>query len=679
MSEIKTFPFKKESFDQIKKYKFGKNWPVVYIIENKKELYVGETTSAFSRSNQHYDNPERKKLERIHLISDEEYNKSATLDIESWLIQYISAEGSYLLQNGNEGLKNHNYFDKEKYKAKFEIIWKKLQEMNLVKNDLVHIRNSDLFKYSPYKALTDDQISVCVDIFNQIKSDSKDNFIINGKPGTGKTILAIYLIKYLKEHPITSNLKVALVVPMTQLRGTIKKVFSKVKGLKSSMVIGPNDVTKEKYDILIVDEAHRLKQRKNITNYASFDKTNKQLGLDNNGTELEWLQMSAKNLILFYDENQSVRPSDLKPEKFSNLKAKRYSLISQQRIEAGEEYTNFIDDLFDLQNTEKYKFPDYDIEIYSDIEKMINDIKRKNEELQLCRIVAGYAWEWKSKNDKNVHDIEIGNTKLMWNSTNQDWVNSPNSINEVGCIHTVQGYDLNYVGVIIGPELSYDPAQNKLIIKAKNYKDQNGWRGITDPSELERYIINIYKTLLTRGIKGTYIYVVDEELRIFLNKKINQLTNKKIAFPATLVKEPVKVASPYVEMIGIPLVGSAPCGEPLLGESNTEEIIMIEKNKIRPGVQYFILRATGDSMNMAGINDGDLVLCRYSEKGETGDRVVALLSGEKVTIKMYDKKDGRRILLPKSTNPKHLPIVPEEGDIIQGIVQEIIKNTKTEE
>jgi repressor LexA len=125
-------------------------------------------------------------------------------------------------------------------------------------------------------------------------------------------------------------------------------------------------------------------------------------------------------------------------------------------------------------------------------------------------------------------------------------------------------------------------------------------------------------------------------------------------------------------MVGIPLVGSAPCGEPLLGESNIEEMIQVEKGKIKPGTQYFILRADGDSMNKAGINDGDLVLCRYAEKGETGDRVVALLGGENVTIKYYDKRDGRRILLPKSTNPKHQPIIPEEGDSVQGIVQEVL-------
>ena len=126
-------------------------------------------------------------------------------------------------------------------------------------------------------------------------------------------------------------------------------------------------------------------------------------------------------------------------------------------------------------------------------------------------------------------------------------------------------------------------------------------------------------------------------------------------------------------MVSIPLVGSAPCGEPLLGENNIEEMIMVEKSKIRPGAKYFIVRASGDSMNKAGINDQDLVLCRYSEKGETGDKVVALLGGENVTIKYYDKKDGLRILLPKSTNSSHQPIIPEEGDIVQGIVQEIIR------
>ena len=169
MLGITTFQFKKDQFEKIKGYHFGLNWPVVYLIKNDKELYVGETTSLYNRSNQHYDNPERRKLDKMYVITDEEYNKSAALDIESSLIQYIAADGKFLLQNGNHGLQNHNYFDREKYQAKFETIWKELQSISLVKNELVQIKNSDLFKYSPYKALTDEQFIIANQILYDIK------------------------------------------------------------------------------------------------------------------------------------------------------------------------------------------------------------------------------------------------------------------------------------------------------------------------------------------------------------------------------------------------------------------------------------------------------------------------------------------------------------------------------
>ena len=297
---------------------------------------------------------------------------------------------------------------------------------------------------------------------------------------------------------------------------------------------------------------------------------------------------------------------------------------------------------------------------------MVSDIKIKNTEFSLCRIVAGFAWPWISRGNPDATDIDINGYKLRWNSTKTNWVNSPNAINEVGCIHTIQGYDLNYVGVIVGPELGYDSINNQLIVNRDKYEDTNGWRGITDSTELDRYIKNIYKTLMTRGIRGCYVHFVDKEVEKFFKSRIGNTKLKPI-------KEQKKILSPFtVEMIMVPLVGSAPCGNPLLGEENIEEYIEVEKSKIKIGAKYFIVRASGDSMNKVGINDGDLVLCRYSEKGETGDKVVALLEGEKVTIKYYDKKDSRRILLPKSTNLKHQPIIPEEGDIVQGIVQEVL-------
>lgn len=510
-SDIKSFSFDKDKFSEIGAYHFGKNWPVVYLLEDGKEIYVGETTNVYSRSKQHYENPERSKLKNIHIITDEEYNISAALDIESMLIQHIIADEKFVVQNGNGGLSDHNYFDREKYKAKFDILWEDLREKQLVKKDLLEIRNSQIFKFSPYKNLTEDQVEIVNVVKGILKNKETQSIVINGGPGTGKTILATFMVKNILEDEKLKNLKVGLVVPMSSLRNTLKSVFSHVKGLKSSMVIGPSDVVKEKYDLLIVDESHRLRQRKNITNYASFDSVNSKLGFSNEGTELDWILRSSKYQIFLYDKNQSVRPADISESKIAQIDAVRLDLKKQIRVKGGDRYVSFISNLFDLMPSE-CNFEDYDFKIFNDVKAMVHEVKKRNEEYGLSRVVAGYAWPWKTR-DGSEYDIEIDGMKMIWNSTINDWVNSKNSINEVGCIHTIQGYDLNYTGVIIGPEISYDPLKHEIIIDQEKYKDINGKRSINDPAELKQYIINIYKTLLTRGIFGTYVYIVDENLR----------------------------------------------------------------------------------------------------------------------------------------------------------------------
>lgn len=668
MSDIQTFSFNQAGFADIKKFPLGRDWPVVYIIENQREVYIGETTSAHSRSKQHYENKDRARLERLHIITDEESNKSATLDLESQLIQYFSAEGTLRLQNGNKGLVNHNYFDRDRYRAKLETIWKKLQVLRLVRRELSDIENSELFKYSPYKALTEDQTAVADELYEVIKAGHQGVHIVNGGPGTGKTILATYLMKLIKEDEKTKNLEIGLVISMTSLRKSIQDAFSCVTGLSRAMVIGPSEVADKKYDLLIVDEAHRLRQRRNIVNYRSHDAMNKRLGFGQDGTELDWVLKSSKQQILFYDENQSVRPADVHLGQFKNLSATHHFLTSQLRVKGGEKYIEFINSVFGRGKKLDAQFSSFDFKIYDDVAKMVEDIKTKDEEFSLCRVVAGFAWPWVSRGKPDGTDIDIDGYKLKWNSTTTNWVNSRNAINEVGCIHTVQGYDLNYVGVIVGPELGYDEKSDSLIIRKEYYADTNGWRGVTDPKELESYIINIYKTLMTRGIRGCYVYFVDKGTERFFKSRIaGVLSEGNHADKAIL--------SPYAkEMVRVPLVGSAPCGNPLVGEQNIEDYILVERSKIKPGFEYFILRAEGDSMNLAGIKDGDLVLCRLQEKADTGNRVVALLGGENVTIKEYGpREDGIRMLIPRSTNKTHMPITPDEGDSVQGIVQEVIK------
>lgn len=518
MKFIKSFEYDKSYFNDIGEYKFGKNWPVVYILEGGKEAYIGESSDVYKRSHQHYKIPDRHKLKSIHIIGDDEFNKSAVLDIEALLIQFMSADGKYLLQNGNGGLKNHRYFNKHIYHdTKFELIWKELQNKGLAEKDLIEIRNSDLFKFSPYKALSEDQLIIAKNITSSILTQDTSKHMIKGEPGSGKTILAVFLVKYLKQMNKIKGLNIGLVIPMTSLRKTLKSVFKNIRGLSASMVIGPNDVIKKKYDILVVDEAHRLNQRIGLTSYGSYDKVNKKLGLDKfSGTQLDWLEMSARHLVLFYDENQSIKPTDIDESRFREINAQNHILKSQMRVQGGNDYINYVDNILNQKQVEKLKFAKYEFLLFEDVNDMVEIIKMKDKKVNLSRVVAGFAWDWISKNDKSLRDITIGQYSYMWNSTNQDWVNSTNAINEVGCIHSIQGYDLNYTGVIIGPELTMK--DNKIVVDKQLYKDKKGKFALDDPDQLKAYVKNIYKVLMTRGIKGTYIYVCDDALRNYFKQ-----------------------------------------------------------------------------------------------------------------------------------------------------------------
>lgn len=550
--QINKYEFSKEGSVEYALNTYMKNsWPIVYIIKNDQvnEAYVGESTNAISRMNNHLTNPDRRRLKDLLVISCDKFNKSAVLDIESNLIQYMSSDGRYKLQNANAGLVDHNYYQREQYKKLFERVWEHLMSERYAKNPLSRIDNSDLFKYSPYKSLTTDQHDSVLQILELLKRDIDNTIFVEGGAGTGKTILAVYLIKLLKtdikEHHLDEtdeiyseeiskilrfkekfpNPKVALVVPMTSLRKTLKKVFSNVKGLSSSMVIGPSEAAKQDFDVLIVDEAHRLRQRKNITNFKSFDDTNQALGLDKHaGTELDWILIKAKHKILFYDEGQSIKPSDVSASKFKKIRfdATRLKLISQMRVKGGMDYINFVDNLLHGRLTKGDSFQsggNYDLKLYDSLKQLYSDLKKKEEELGLCRLLSGYSWEWKSAK-ADIADITIEGINLKWNSTNEDWINSPNAFNEVGCIHTTQGYDLNYSGIIFGEEIKYNPVSKLIEIDPSKYKDKKGKAGIEDLALLKEYILNIYKTMMLRGIRGTYIYVCDEDLREYFREHL---------------------------------------------------------------------------------------------------------------------------------------------------------------
>lgn len=337
----------------------------------------------------------------------------------------------------------------------------------------------------------------------------------------------------MKRH---GTLKIAFVVPMTSIRKTFKAVFSASKGtgLKSNMVIGPQDVLREDYDIVFVDESHRLARRKGITSYGSFDEACAKLGLDPMiSTQLDMIQKKSKYSVLVYDGCQTVKASDLTPAQFQhsldlrNRVAHRVTLQIQMRCEGGQSYLEYLDRIFQVNQDDLHRVENYDFKIWDNPNSMIEDIRNKDINLSLCRVVAGYSWRWQSKGcetieqaiREGVEDIELAGCKYVWNMSNQEWILRAGAVNEIGCVHTTQGYDLNYVAVVFGREIDYDDESQSIIIDRSKFYDSKVKDGVDDET-LKQYIINSYKVMMTRGIKGCYVYACNPRLQNYLKRYI---------------------------------------------------------------------------------------------------------------------------------------------------------------
>lgn len=533
-------------------------WPLVYILYKDKLLYVGETTDVKKRLKYHNKNEQKRNLENRIVLSSDYFNKSATLQLEAKLIEFLSADGRFKLLNLNLGLSKHNYYHKEHYEKIFPSIWNVLKEQHIVKNTLKDIINFNSFKYSPYKFLTLDQQVAIISILEGL-SEGKKTIFVRGGAGTGKTVLAMYLMKLLatpigefdiEEFEDTFSIEAAaltrelqrkylepandirLVVPMAPLRGTLTKVIRKIENLTSKMVITPAQAALGSYKLLIVDEAHRLRRRKALGQYGILDKPNKILNLPKETHELTWMLRKSEARILFYDRKQTIRPSDVEQHEFDELLNRSDTLFvelkSQIRSKGGDLYTDFVERLMhsSLKPKETFESDEFELLLMDDIADLINEIKARDQELGLSRVLAGFAWEWKSKKNKSLYDFEIDGNQLRWNTTSSDWINSAKAIDEVGCIHTTMGCDLNYAGIIFGNEIGYDLKMKKIIFRPKEYKDRNGKSGVK-VADIEGYITNIYETLLLRAVNGTYIYCCDPDLREYFRSHIKTYKKKR--------------------------------------------------------------------------------------------------------------------------------------------------------
>ena len=353
-------------------------------------------------------------------------------------------------------------------------------------------------------------------------AERKQVLIVRGGPGTGKSVVAINLLVELSRHGLLTKYVSKNAAPREvykqRLGGSFKRVeISSLFGGSGAFV----DTPANSFDVLVVDEAHRLNRFSGL--YGNLGEN-----------QVKELINSAKCTVLFTDDDQMVTLSDIghtgELRHWANAlgaDVTEMELSSQFRCNGSDGYLAWLDHTLGIRETANTRLDpdDFDFRVVDSPTELHRLIAEKNKTNNKSRVVAGYCWDWKSKRNPDAYDIVIPEHgyQRQWNlgTDGSLWIVAPNSIEEVGCIHTCQGLELDYVGVIIGPDLiardgqlRTDPAgRSKMDRSIRGYKtmmknDPDGTLGRVD-----RIIRNTYRTLMTRGMKGCYVYCTDEETR----------------------------------------------------------------------------------------------------------------------------------------------------------------------
>lgn len=362
---------------------------------------------------------------------------------------------------------------------------------------------------------------------DKAQNGHKQVLIVEGGPGTGKSVLSINLLveytnKQLLTQYVTKN-SAPREVYKAKLTNSMRK--SHIDNLFSGSG-SFHSLDKDTFDCLVVDEAHRLNAKSGMFSHLGEN-------------QILEIVRSSKFSVFFVDEDQKITLKDIgdKEEirKFARQEGAditEMSLESQFRCNGSDGYLAWLDNALQIRETanETMEGIDYDFRVFDSPRELHDVITEKNKEKNKARMVAGYCWKWISKKNPILKDIVIDGYKATWNldEDGQAWLIQPNSVSEVGCIHTCQGLELDYVGVIIGPDLI---VRNGKVItrpeeRASSDKSIHGWKSlakvdpVTTQARLDAIIKNTYRTLMTRGQKGCYIFCSDNETQTYFKNKI---------------------------------------------------------------------------------------------------------------------------------------------------------------
>lgn len=394
---------------------------------------------------------------------------------------------------------------------------------------------SGLMKGKPEFVLIDDQKSIfesALAAASEASIEAPKVLIIEGGPGTGKTVLAINLLVRLTALKLLSKYVSKNAAPRkvyeSKLVGTVKRShFSNFFSGSGAFI----DTEPNTYDALIVDEAHRLNEKSGL--YGNLGEN-----------QINELIESAKCSIFFIDEDQRVTLNDIGNKQAIRAFAKakgatveEYILSSQFRCSGSDGYLAWLDDVLGIHATANplLDTSEYEFKVFDSPQAMHAAIEQKNHGNK-ARVVAGYCWSWLSKKDSEAADIVIGNDYARQWNLDQDgslWIIAENSIEQVGCIHTCQGLEVDYIGVIIGPDLVVRDGQ---VVTSPHERDKHdksirGWKKLMKEQpalaqqETDLIIKNTYRTLMTRGMKGCYLYCTDQETAQYFESRLAGYSN----------------------------------------------------------------------------------------------------------------------------------------------------------
>lgn len=476
--------------------------------------------------------------------------------------------------------------------------------------------------------MLDDQKVVyetAVYLAKKAQEGKKQVLIVEGGPGTGKSVLAVNLLVNLTAEGIASQYVTKNNAPRAvysvKLSGSYKKSYinNLFVGSGSFIETKPNTM-----GALIVDEAHRLNMKSGI--FSNLGEN-----------QIKEIIKTARFSVFFIDDCQRIHMKDIGSVQYIKQCAEEMGadvhiehLSSQFRCNGSDGYLSWLDNALQIRETANIRLTeeDYDFRIYDSPTEMFEAIKQKNKSNNKSRVVAGYCWDWKSKQNRSAYDIEMPQFffRKQWNfNNNEPWLIGEHSIDQIGCIHTCQGLELDYVGVIVGPDLSYK--NNRVVTdgfkRSTNDQSLKGFKEMAKRNQKEALqvanaiIKNTYRTLMTRGMKGCYVYCCDPALaEHFRELMAEKPSEAEIIRVEPVVNDDVK----YVDFLPVYSLKAA-CGYFGEGE-DVSELGWIQTVGVgRLNRNMFVVQATGHSMEPR-IHDGDFCVFRANPAGSRQGKIV---------------------------------------------------------